>query len=394
MKLQAKSSSELNKALQKSAKCIKAKNFLPVLNNALLTVRGEQFYLTTSTGDAQLTVPVPFSLVDGKLAEPLAIPVNLIMPFLATLPDCTVTFTFEEQTAALHMEYCTSGGGKTKEGKVSLTYSDGKEFPIFSPLKADPTHIAIPMETLDKVTKGCADFVSNNELRPQMCCLCIDIAEDLADVSFVATNGQMLYRHTHTNNPNTGGSNFYRSGAPGTILIHSGNFRTFTAFDGCEAVDVESDGGMVRLSTPDGIELVCKSVEQRYPNYKAIIPKGNPNYICFDRKEMLATLKRVSIFSDKTANLMTLTKSGMFLDVAVKDVEYSRSAEDQVTIAESSCAEGFCIGFNVAVLTSALNAIDGDTVRFGFSDPSHATVFTEDTPSPSTLALCMPMLVQ
>lgn len=394
MKLQAKSSSELNKALQKSAKCIKAKNFLPVLNNALLTVKGEQFYLTTSTGDAQLTVHAPFSLVDGKLSEPLAIPINLIMPFLATLPDCTVTFTFEEQTAALHMEYCTSGGGKTKEGKVSLTYSDGKEFPILSPLKADPTHIVIPMATLDKVTKGCADFVSTNELRPQMCCLCIDIAEDRSDVSFVTTDGQKLYRHTHTNNPSTGGSDFFRGGAAGTVLVHSSNFRTFSAFEGNEAVDVESDGGMVRFTTADGIELMCKSVEQRYPNYKAIIPKGSPSHICFDRKEMLATLKRVSIFSDKNVNMITLTKSGMFLDVAVKDVDFSRSAEDQVTIADSSCADGFCIGFNVSALTSSLNAIDGDTVRFSFTDPAHATVFTEDTPSPSTLALCMPMIVK
>lgn len=394
MKLQAKSSSELNKALQKSAKCIKAKNFLPVLNNALLSVKGEQFYLTTSTGDAQLTVPVPFSLVDGKLAEPLAIPINLIMPFLATLPDCTVTFTFDDEPKAFHMEYCTSNGDHTKEGKVSLAYFDGKEFPILAPLKADPVHIVLPMATLDKATKGCADFVSGNELRPQMSCLCIDIADDLSEVSFVATDGQKLYRHTHTNNPSTGGSDFYRSGAAGVTLVHSGNFRTLTAFEDCEAVDVENDGSMVRFTSADGIELVCKSVEQRYPNYKAIIPKGCPNYICFDRKEMLATLKRVSIFSDKNANMITLTKNGMFMDVAVNDVDLSRSAEDQVTIADATCAEGFRIGFNVSALTSSLNAIDGDTVRFSFTDPARATLFTEDTPSPTTLALCMPMVIR
>ncbi len=394
MKLQAQSSNELNKALQKSTKCIKAKNILPVLDNALLTCKGSQFFLTTSTGDAQLTVPVPFSLVEGKLAEPIALPVSLIMPFLSTLPDCVVTFTFEENgTNALHIEYCTNSGDVTKEGKASLTYTSGKEFPLLATLKEGATHIILPTAILNEAVGGGSEAVCTNDLRPALGCICIDIADDLHSVSFVATNGNNLYRLCHTNDTATGGSDFFRSGQPRQMLLHYSNFRTLGVFDGCDTVDVEGDGNVLRFSSADGIEFMCKSVEQRYPNYKAVIPQNSPNYICVDRKEMLTILKRVSLFGSKAFDLVSLSKDGLFAKVAAEDVDFSRSAEDQVTVVSSSCEDGFRIGFGVSNLTAALTSIGGDTLRIAFRDASHAVVFTEDTPSPRSLALVMPKLV-
>ena len=67
MKLQAQSSKALHAALSKSAKCIGSKNIIVILDNVLLTRKGEQFFLTSSTTEAQLTIPAPLTICSGKL---------------------------------------------------------------------------------------------------------------------------------------------------------------------------------------------------------------------------------------------------------------------------------------------------------------------------------------
>lgn len=394
MKLQAKSSSELNKALQKAAKCIKAKNYLPILNNVLL-VKGADggFLFTSSTGDAQLTVPAPLTVVDGSWKDAVAIPVERTVLFLSTLSDCVITFHFNEENHVLTLEYCTGEGDKVKTGNVSMTYSDGEEFPVLKALTDGATHISLPAATFHAAIKNSAEFVyKKDDLRPVMHSLYMDIAEDLSDISFVATNGNMLYRMSLSNNPATGGCDFYRGGSARGILFHSNNFRAVSVFEGCESVDIEADDSAVRI-TADGMELICKSVEGKYPNYKAIIPRDCPYNVCFDKKEMLSILKRVSLFGSKTENSLKLTKSPMFLDVSARDIDYSTSAEDQVTIINAQCDDGFAIGFNVTALASSLAAIPGDTVRMQLTSASRAAVFTDDTPAPTVLALCMPMII-
>ena len=73
MKLQAQSSKLLREALQKSAKCMTTKNVVAIFNNVLLTMKErDKFYFTSSTGEAQLTVPAPLTIVEGEFTSPIA----------------------------------------------------------------------------------------------------------------------------------------------------------------------------------------------------------------------------------------------------------------------------------------------------------------------------------
>jgi DNA polymerase III subunit beta len=392
MKLQTQSSRALCGALQKSAKGVGGKSMIAILDHVLLSRRDDGKYMfTTATSDSQLRLPAPLVEIDAKLDKPLALPIGILTQFLATLPDCVVTFNFNSESTFL-LEYCTGDGDKVKSGKAQFAYMSGDDFPTMVKPEAGSTHLALPYAVFDGALKQAMPFIKNDELRPVMSSLLIDIAEDLSNITFVGTNGHMLYKQTYCNDPERGGSNFYRGGEARQMKMNNAFFRTLSAFDGQADIDIESDGHIIRFSSGD-MDFLCKEVEAKYPNYNSVIPRNNPFYVTFSKKEMLSIVKRVALFTSENSNIVKVEKNGMFIDVSTEDKDFSQGAHDQVIIADAECTDGFKIGFNASVLQTSVNAIQGDTVRMQLSDASRAAVLTADEPSPCALALCMPTVL-
>lgn len=393
MKLQAQSSKALHAALNKSAKCIGSKNTIAILDNVLLTRKGEQFFLTSSTTEAQLTIPAPLTICNGTYDRDIVLPIKMLSALLGTLPDCVVTFDIPDNSQSFTVEYCTSSEDNVKPGKAQMCLFSGGDFPQMEQPKAEQSSvISLPMSLFHTVVDTADKFAVMDELRPQLSCLCIDVAEDRSEVVFVGTNGQTLVKMTHSNDPAKGGSDFFRGGQPGNMLIHRSYFRTLSAFDGSEDITIENDGHTIRFTSGD-MELICKQVEGRYPNYNAVIPKNNPFYVVFDKKEMLDILRRVSLFSSNASNLVEIQKNGMFLTVSASDADFAVSGEDQVCIADAQCDDNFRIGLKSTAFQTCINSIPSDTIRMQLLDPTRAVVIAANEPAPKVMTLCMPMIL-
>lgn len=393
MKLQAQSSKALHAALNKSAKCIGSKNTIAILDNVLLTRKGEQFFLTSSTTEAQLTIPAPLTICNGTYDRDIVLPIKMLSALLGTLPDCVVTFDIPDNSQSFTVEYCTSSEDNVKPGKAQMCLFPGGDFPQMEQPKAEQSSvISLPMSLFNSVVDTADKFAIMDELRPQLSCLCIDVAEDRSEVVFVGTNGQKLVKMTHSNDPARGGSDFFRGGQPGNILIHRNYFRTISAFDGSEDITIENDGHTIRFTSGE-TELICKQVEGRYPNYNAVIPKNNPFYVVFDKKEMLDILRRVSLFSSNASNLVEVKKNGIFLTVSASDADFSVSGEDQVCIADAQCDDNFRIGLKSTAFQTCINSIPSDTIRMQLLDPTRAVVIAANEPAPKVMTLCMPMIL-
>ena len=396
MKLQAQSSLLLRQALQKAAKCIDSKTAIAILSNVLLTQRKDdgKFLFVSATTDSELIIPAPLTIVEGSFKEDVVLPITSLLSLLSTLPaDCVVTMDLsQDKEHSMNIEYCTQNGENVKKGNVSLVYFSAEAFPRAAQPDNASLHISLPMSTFSNVLSHAGKFVSDSDLRPVMRCLCIDVAEDRSEVIFVASNGHVLIKLIHTNNPETGGSNFFRSGTPGKILVYSCFFKTLSVFDGCEDIDIEANESMVRFTAGD-ITFVCKKAEGQYPNYNSVIPRNNPHKITVDKRELANVVKRVALFSSESSNLIVLKKDGMFLDVSAQDLDFNMSANDQVLITEGTCPEGHSIGFKASSLLDVLAPIPSDTVTLHLSDPSHAGVVTANESSPRALTLLMPMIL-
>ena len=396
MKIQAQSSLLLRQALQKAAKCIDSKTAIAILSNVLLTQRKDdgKFFFVSATTDSELIIPAPLTIVEGSFKEDVVLPITSLLSLLSTLPaDCVVTMDLsQDKEHSMNIEYCTQNGENVKKGNVSLVYFSAEAFPRAAQPDNASLHISLPMSTFSNVLSHAGKFVSDSDLRPVMRCLCIDVAEDRSEVIFVASNGHVLIKLIHTNNPETGGSNFFRSGTPGKILVYSCFFKTLSVFDGCEDIDIEANESMVRFTAGD-ITFVCKKAEGQYPNYNSVIPRNNPYVITVDKRELANVVKRVALFSSESSNLIVLKKDGMFLDVSAQDLDFNMSANDQVLITEGTCPEGHSIGFKASSLLDVLAPIPSDTVTLHLSDPSHAGVVTANESSPRALTLLMPMIL-
>lgn len=396
MKIQAQSSLLLRQALQKAAKCIDSKSSVAILANVLLTQRKEdgKFFFVSATTDSELIIPAPLTIVEGSFKEDAVLPITSLLSLLSTLPaDCVVTMDLsQDKERNMNIEYCTQNGENVKKGNVSLVYFSAEAFPRAAQPDNASLHISLPMATFSNVLSHAGKFVSDSDLCPVMRCLCIDVAEDRSEVIFVASNGHVLIKLIHTNNPDTGGSNFFRSGTPGKILVYSSFFKTCSAFDGEEDIDIEANESMVRFTAGD-ITFVCKKAEGQYPNYNSVIPKNNPYTVVVDKRELASVVKRVALFASESSNLIMLKKDGMFLDITAQDLDFNMAANDQVLINDSTCPEGHSIGFKASSLLDVLAPIPDDSICLHLSDPSRAAVITANESSPRALTLLMPMII-
>ena len=398
MKIQAQSSLLLRQALQKAAKCIDSKSTIAILSNVLLTQRKEdgKFFFVSATTDSELIIPAPLSIVEGSFKEDVVLSITSLLSLLSTLPaDCVVTMDLsQDKNRSMNIEYCTQNGENVKKGNVSLVYFSADGFPRATQPDDASLHISLPMATFSNVLAHAGKFVDNTELRPIMNCLCIDVAEDRSEVIFVASDGHVLIKLIHTNNPETGGSNFFRSGTAGKILVEKSFFKTLSVFDDCEDIDIEANESMVRFTSGDDITFVCKKMAGQYPNYNSVIPKNNPYTVVVDKRELASVVKRVALFSSESSNMIVLKKEGMFLDVAAQDIDFSMAANDQVIITDSNCPEDHQIAFKASSLLDSLAPIPSDTICLHLSDPSRAGVITANESSPRALTLLMPMIIE
>ena len=118
------------------------------------------------------------------------------------------------------------------------------------------------------------------------------------------------------------------------------------------------------------IVLVCRLIDGKYPNYEAVIPKENPNVLTIDRLQLLSSIKRVSIFSNKTTHQIKLKLAGSELALSAEDIDFANEANERLTC--NYAGEDMEIGFNSRFLMEMLNNIDSMEVRLEMSESSRA----------------------
>jgi len=126
--------------------------------------------------------------------------------------------------------------------------------------------------------------------------------------------------------------------------------------------------------TFEDTRLICRLIDGKYPNYEAVIPKENPNKLVIDRNQFLNSVKRVSIFANKTTHQVRLKIAGAELNISAEDIDYSNKAEERLTC--SYHGDDMQIGFNSRFLTEMLNNLNANEVQLEMSLPNRAGILT------------------
>ena len=122
------------------------------------------------------------------------------------------------------------------------------------------------------------------------------------------------------------------------------------------------------------ISLNCRLIDGKYPNYEAVIPKENPNVLTINRSSLLNSIKRVSIFANKTTHQIKLKMAGSELHISAEDIDFSNKAEERLDCDYKG--DDMEIGFNSRFILEMLSNITCEEINLSMSLPNKAGIIS------------------
>jgi DNA polymerase-3 subunit beta len=345
------SSAALLKELQMIGGIINSSNTLPILDNFLFEVNGNTLTLTAS--DLETTFSTRLT-VESETNSTIALPARLLLDTLKTFPEQPLTFVkTEKNTVEI----------SANNGKYAVAYVEGDEFPKAAQL-TDPKMTQIPSGALHTAITSTLFASGNDDLRPVMSGVFFQFSS--ASLTFVATDAHKLVRYTRTDLKTDETAEFIMPKKPLQLLKG-----ILQGID--EEITIEYNDTNAYFRFGDS-NLTCRLIDGKYPNYEAVIPKENPNQMQVNRMSFLNSVRRVSIFSNKTTYQIRLKIAGAELHISAEDFDYSNSAEERLDCDYQG--DDIKIGFNSRFLIEMLNGLECDEVKLSMSLPNRAGLLT------------------
>lgn len=366
------SSTSLLKHLQTIAGVLNTSNTLPILDNFLFEV--ENKVLTLHASDLETTMTTTLD-VEAKDKGQIAIPAKLLLDTLKTFPDQPLTFSIDQKKFGIEIS--------SDYGKYKLTGYNGSEFPKVPTLES-PSSVKIGAEVLANAINKTIFATGNDELRPVMSGVFCQFSTK--DLVFVATDAHKLVRYRRKDAKAGKNASFIIPKKPLNLLK---NILLATSAE----VTLEYNDSNASFNF-DGINLVCRLIDGKYPNYEAVIPKENPNRLTVDRSGLLGSVKRVSIFANKTTHQVRLKISGSELTISAEDLDFANEANERLTCSYEG--DDMEIGFNSRFLLEMLSNISTAEVIMEMSAPNRAGILLPSQPEnegEDMLMLVMPVML-
>lgn len=366
------SSGDLLKQLQIIGGVLNSNNSFAILDNFLFVLEGNQLQVLASDLETTISAKLEVQSEDSGTA---AIPARLLLDGLKALPNQPVTFVLDEASHSVEVS--------SSNGKYSLAYLDGEEFPELPELE-EASSTEVPGEIMATAINKTLFAAGNDDLRPVMSGVFFQFSQE--SLTFVATDAHKLVRYRRNDCTSADYAEFIMPRKPLTIL------KATLASMG-DQVKVIYNETNARFEF-ENIIMTCRLIDGKYPNYEAVIPKENPNLLEISRTDFLSSVKRVSIFSNKTTHQVRLKIAGNELQLTAEDPDFANKAHERLSC--SYQGDDMEIGFNARFLVEMLSNLESDLVHLELSAPNRAGIILpsdglED--GEEVLMLVMPVMI-
>lgn len=362
------SSNDLNEGLSAVIGAVPTKATLPILETILFESEDGRLKLTAT--DLEISI---IEYIDADIEEDgsVAIPAKRLQETLRQLPNIPVFFEVDEDQ---NIEF------KTDKGKYKLVGEEADEFPEI-PNMDKGTNLSTDTELLQNAIGKTMFAVSTDDLRPAMMGVFFDIGEE--ETKFVATDGHRLVKYVNKN---------FTSETPLSFIVPDKALNLISKALDDDTTDLTISDDHAQFKSGSTI-VITRLINEQYPNYESVIPRDNDKSLLIDKNQMLATVRRVSVFSSSTTRQIRLQLQNDKITIRAEDLDMSSEAKETI-----SCEYGFDemeIGFNAKYLGDVLSNVDGDEAKFEFSTPNRAGIVkpAEEDESEQMLMLVMPVML-
>ena len=278
--------------------------------------------------------------IESNSNDKVAVSAKLLTDILKTFSEQPLTFTKTENNT---IEISASNG------KYSLAYLEGEEFPKQVEI-LDAHETIVNSVYLGNAINSTIFASGTDDLRPVMSGVFFQLTS--SNFTFVATDAHKLVKYSRNDLKSENTTEFIMPKKPLQIL--KGILQNIK-----DDINIDYNENNVQFSF-DTTKINCRLVEGKYPNYEAVIPKENPNVMNINRDVFLNSVKRVSIFSNKTTHQVRLKIAGSELNIFAEDVDFNNKADERL-----SCdyrGEDLQIGFNSRFLIEMLSNISSEEI--------------------------------
>ena len=344
------SSSYLLKNLNSISGVITSNPVVPILENVLFEIEGGNLLITAS--DLQTSVMVELQ-VESKEDGSVAIPAKILIETLKNLPEQPVTFSIDDQNYNIEIN--------SDNGRYKLAGENSADFPKV-PGVNDGYSSDINSEILNSAISNTIFSTSTDELRPAMTGVFFKLS--LTGCTFVSTDGHRLVKYIRTD-------------IKGDEVDHDmilprkslNLLKSILPTDKSSDIKLDFNASNAYFSF-ENIKMVCRLIDERYPDYDNVIPSDNSNSVTITKSELLGSLKRISIYANKTTNQVRFKITGSEILISAEDLDFSNEANERISCEHDG--DDIEIGFNAKFLIEMLSNIESEKVILKLSEPNRA----------------------
>ncbi len=369
------SSTELLGHLQAISRVISSKNTLPILDNFLFNLSGNDLEITAS--DLESTLITRMKLENASDDGTVALPARILLDTLKEFSVQPLAFDINPDTLAVVIT--------SENGKFNVVGQNGIDFPALPAIKKEKKFsFVIDANLLLAGISKTLFATADDELRPVMGGIFVEASTD--KITFVASDAHKLVRYQRSDAKADDDSSFILPKKPASLLRN-----ILPKEEGAVTVEFDDKNAFFNLNN---YKVVCRLVEGNYPNYNSVIPKNNPRKVSIDRVEFYNTLRRVSVFSNQASNLVKIQLKGNQVLVSAQDIDFSISAYEKIKCQYEG--DDMEIGFKSVFLLEILANIASQDVTIELADPTRAGLFLPgetENEAEDLLMLLMPMMI-
>lgn len=368
------SSSVLLKNLSHINGVVATNPIVPILENFLFKIdsNDEGGVLTVTASDLQTTMMTQIP-VEATESGAIAIPAKLLLDTLRSLPEQPITFNIDTETFGTQI--------LTDNGRYKLAGENPIDFPKIPAVNKNLS-VEISSDALASAINNTVFATSTDDLRPAMTGVYLQLSEDQA--TFVATDGHRLIRYRRTD---------IQTSANTSMIIPRKALQLLKS-SLPDNLTVRAEFSQSNASFSFGpTQLICRLIDERFPDYENAIPTKNPNVLTIGRTDLLTTLKRIMIYANRTTHQIRLSLKGNALTLSAEDLDYANEANEKLLCDFEG--EPMEIGFNAKLLAEMLSNMQAKMISIQMSAPNRAGIMVpaDKEENEDILMLVMPVML-
>jgi DNA polymerase-3 subunit beta len=360
----------LNK-LQGVSGTIVSKPVIPILDHFLFDIKDGRLTITGTDLETSMSTSLD---VQSDEDVRIAVPSKMCLETLKALPNQPVTFTVQEDKNTIEL--------KSEFGRYKLIGQNADDFPKI-PEPTSENSFNMSAGVLSSSIAQTIFASGNDELRLSLTGVYVQLFKDNA--VFVATDANRLVKVERSD---------VKPGVESNFILPKKALNLLKANLPHDDSDCKVDfNDSNAFFTFGDVSLICRLIDERYPDYKAVIPTENPNKLTLNRQDFLNSVKRISIFGNKTTNQINIKITGSELTMSAEDIDLSNEAVERLGCDYSG--EDMEIGFNSKLLIEMLQNISTPDIVIELSTPNRAGIIlpNQNIDDEQLLMLIMPMMI-